>query len=275
MQVYTPCFMSTSSETGSEVFEVKYFDRKAYLSQSPQFYKQMAMASGFEKIFCFGPVFRAEPSFTTRHVTEFTGWDFEMSFIDSHADIMDAEEDMLIAGFKNLQENLHLDIEVPAKPFPRITLKDAKKKLKAAGIKSEKENDFSPEEERELSVMIKKEFNHDFVFVTEYPIEVRPFYHMRHADNPTLTKSFDLLYKGIEITTGAQREHRVDILERQALEKGMSLEELKDYINFFRYGCPNHGGAGIGPARIVMKILDIPNIKEACFLPRDVRRLTP
>lgn len=275
MQVYTPCLMNTASETGSEVFAVKYFDRQAYLSQSPQFYKQMAMAAGFEKVFCFGPVFRAEPSFTSRHVTEFTGWDFEMSFIDSHDDIMNAEEDMLIAGFESIKQNLDIEIDIPTKPFPRISLKAAKEKLKAAGIKSEKENDFSPEEERELSAMIKQEFGHDFVFIIDYPIDVRPFYHMRHQDDPTLTKSYDLLYRGLEITTGAQREHRVDILTKQALEKGMSLEELKDYLNFFRYGCPNHGGAGIGPARIVMKILEIQNIKEACFLPRDVRRLTP
>ena len=275
IQVNTPCLMSTASETGSEVFEVKYFDRKAYLSQSPQFYKQMAMAAGLEKVFVYGPVFRAEPSYTTRHVTEFTGWDFEMSFIDSHYDIMDAEEDMLIAGFKRLKEDLGLEVDIPSKPFPRISLKDAKTKLKEAGVKSEKENDFSPEEERELCALIKKELGHDFIFVVDYPISTRPFYHMRHADDNSLTKSFDLLYRGLEITTGAQREHRPEILEKQALEKGMNLEELKDYLNFFRYGCPNHGGAGIGPARIVMKILDVPNVKEACFLPRDVRRLTP
>ncbi len=275
IQIYTPCFMSTASETGSEVFEVKYFDKKAYLSQSPQFYKQMAMAAGLEKVFTFGPVFRAEPSFTSRHVTEFTGWDFEVSFIESHADIMDIEEGLLVAGFKKVKEDLGLDIEVPSQPFPRITLAEAKEKLKAAGIKSEKDFDFSTEEEKEFGDIIKKETGHDFVFVTDYPIEARPFYHMRYEDKPGVSKSFDLLYRGLEITTGAQREHRVDILEKQAVEKGMDLEELKDYINFFRYGCPSHGGVGIGPARIIMKILGLNNVKEACFLPRDVKRLTP
>lgn len=274
IQVYTPCFMSTASETGSEVFEVKYFDRKAYLAQSPQFYKQMAIASGFERVFAFGTVFRAEPSFTTRHVTEFTGWDFEMAYIESHEDIMLAEEGMLVAGFAKLKE-LGIDLEVPKTPFPRISLADAKQKLQAASITSEKDHDFSPEEERELSSIIKQEQNHDFVFVTDYPIEARPFYHMRHADNPKLTKSFDLLYRGVEITTGAQREHRIDILEAQAKEKAMDLEELKDYLNFFRYGCPDHGGAGIGPARLIMRILNLSSVKEACFLPRDVKRLNP
>lgn len=273
-QVYTPCLMNTASETGSEVFEVKYFDRKAYLSQSPQFYKQMAIASGLEKVFTFGPVFRAEKSFTTRHVTEFTGWDFEFAFIQSHHDIMDVEEKLLVSGFKKLQETVLPEIEVPTQPFPRMTLADVKVKLKAAGITSEKEGDLSPEEEREICRIIKEETGHDFIFVTDYPAETRAFYHMRYPGTDT-TKSFDLLYRGVEITTGAQREHRVDVLEKQAIEKGMNLEELKDYINFFRFGCPPHGGVGIGPARLIMKILNLSSVKEACFLPRDVRRLIP
>jgi aspartyl-tRNA synthetase len=274
MQIYTPCLMSTASETGSEVFEVKYFDRKAYLSQSPQFYKQMAIASGLEKVFTFGPVFRAEKSFTTRHVTEFTGWDFEFAYIDSHHDIMDVEEKLLVSGFAKLKESVLPDIEVPTTPFPRMTLSDVKIKLKIAGVASEKQGDLSPEEEREICRLIKKEKGHDFIFVTDYPAETRAFYHMRYPDSD-ITRSFDLLYCGVEITTGAQREHRIEILEKQAVEKGMDLEELKDYLNFFRYGCPPHGGVGIGPARLIMKILDLNSVKEACFLPRDVRRLIP
>ncbi|HNU81114.1 MAG TPA: aspartate--tRNA(Asn) ligase [bacterium] len=274
MQIYTPCFMNTASETGSEVFEVKYFDRQAYLSQSPQFYKQMAIASGFEKVFMTGPVFRAEASYTSRHVTEFTGWDFEFADIESHHDIMALEERTLIRAFGKVKE-LGLDIEIPAAPFPKMSLAEVKEKLKAAGIKSEKDYDLSPEEEREICRLVKEEFNHDFIFVTDYPIAARPFYHMRHADNPGLTKSFDLLYRGLEVTTGSQREHRLDVLEKQALEKEMNLEELHDYFNFFRYGCPAHGGVGIGPARLVMKIVGADNVKEACFLPRDAKRLRP
>jgi len=274
IQIYTPCLMSTASETGSEVFTVKYFDRQAYLSQSPQFYKQMAIASGFEKVFMTGPVFRAEASFTSRHVTEFTGWDFEFANIESHSDIMDLEERALASGFAKVKE-LGLDLEVPSMPFPRMTLAEVKEKLKAAGIKSEKDHDLSPEEEREICRLIKEEKNHDFIFVTDYPIAARPFYHMRHENNPGLTKSFDLLYRGVEVTTGAQREHRLDILQKQAVEKEMNLEELHDYLNFFRYGCPAHGGVGIGPARLVMKIVGAENVKEVCFLPRDVKRLRP
>ncbi len=275
IQVYAPSLMMSPSESGSEVFKVQYFDRTAFLAQSPQFYKQLAMASGFEKVFMVGPVFRAEPSYTTRHMTEFTGWDFEISYVESHHGVMDEEEKMLVAGFKALKEDLGMEVEVPTRPFPRITMAEAKEKLKNSGIPSAKEHDLSPEEEREISRIIKEETGHDFVFLTDWHISIRPFYHMRHEDNTELTKSFDLLYRGLEITTGAQREHRVDVLEKQAIEKGMKLEEIGYYLDFFRYGCPPHGGAGVGPGRIIMQILGLPSVKEATFLPRDVKRITP
>jgi len=276
IQLYPPAFMSTPSETGADVFEVNYFDRKAYLAQSPQFYKQMGIASGFEKVFMVGPVFRAEPSFTTRHLTEFTGWDFEMAYIESHHDVMDQEEGMIVAGFERLKEKFpELDIEVPKRPFPRMTMVEAKKILKSLGVESGEEHDLSPEEERAISEYIKKEKDHEFVFVHDYHKSKSAFYHMRLADDPDRSRRADLLYRGIEVTTLAQREHRPEILEKQAKEKGMDLEPLKDYINFFRFGCPPHGGAGIGPGRFIMKILDLPNVREATYLPRDVKRLNP
>ncbi len=276
IQVYPPAFMSTPSESGAEVFEVKYFDRKAYLAQSPQFYKQMAMAAGFEKVFMASPVFRAEQSFTTRHLTEFTGWDFEISYIKDHHDIMDAEEGMIVAGFERLKKVMpELDITVPERPFPRIPMLEAKKILAERGISSAEDYDVSPEEERALSEYVKEKYNHEFVFLTDYHKSKSAFYHMRHPDNSDFSRRADLLYRGIEVTTMAQREHRPEILEKQAQEKGMDLEPLTDYINFFRYGCPPHGGAGIGPGRFIMKILDLPNVREATFLPRDVKRLNP
>lgn len=275
-QLYTPSFMSTPSETGAEVFEVNYFEGKAYLAQSPQFYKQMGIASGFERVFMAGPVFRAEASFTTRHLTEFTGWDFELGFIDSHHDVMDEEEAMLVAGFESVKAACpDLDITVPSRPFPRISMVDAKKILKERGIASPEEHDLAPEEERAICDYVKEKHNHDFVFITDYHVSKSAFYHMRHTDMPDRSRRADLLFKGIEVTTLAQREHRIDILEKQALEKGMSLEALKDYLNFFRYGCPPHGGAGIGPNRLVMKILDLQNVRETAYLPRDVKRLNP
>ena len=276
IQLYPPSFMSTASESGASVFEVKYFDRKAYLAQSPQFYKQMAMAAGFEKVFMTSPVFRAEESFTTRHMTEFTGWDFEISYIDDHNDIMDAEEGMIVSGFERLLKIFpDLNITVPKRPFPRIAMLEAKKILAERGILSQEEYDVSPEEERALCDYVKEKYNHEFVFLTEYHKSKSAFYHMRLADDPERSRRADLLYRGLEVTTLAQREHRPEILEKQALEKGMNLEPLKDYINFFRWGCPPHGGAGIGPGRFIMKILDLPNVREATFLPRDVKRLNP
>jgi aspartyl-tRNA synthetase len=275
VQVYGPSFMNSPSESGSEVFEVKYFDRKAYLAQSPQFYKQMAMAAGFEKVFMTGPVFRAEPSYTTRHMTEFTGWDFEISYIESHHDVMDELEMFLVSGFEEVHKTGLVEVEVPTRPFPRITMSEAKKLLRENQIPSEKEHDLSPEEERALAKIVKEKFNHDFVFLIDWHKSIRPFYHMRHADNAELTKSFDLLYRGLEIVTGAQREHRYEVLIEQAKEKGMDLEQLNYYIDFFRYGCPPHGGIGLGPGRVIMQLMGLSSVKEATFLPRDVKRLTP
>ncbi len=272
-QIYSPALMSAASESGAEVFEVKYFEGKAYLAQSPQFYKQMAIASGFEKIFMVGPVFRAELSFTTRHMTEFTGWDFEIAYINSHHDIMDTEEAMLKSGFANLLTAGLIDEEIKV-PFARIPFAEAKNKLKQAGISSEKAGDLSPDEERGICKIVKEETGSEFVFITDYPKDNRAFYHMR--DEATgLTKGFDLLYKGVEITTGAQREHRYDMLVKQAAEKGLTEESLSDYLKFFKFGCPPHGGVGIGPGRIVAQILGLASVKEATFLPRDVKRLRP
>jgi len=268
-QIYTPTFMGTASETGADVFAVKYFDKTAYLAQSPQFYKQMAIVAGMSRVFMTGTVYRAEKSNTNRHVTEFTGWDLEVADIENLEELMKIEEEMLVASMSAVT-----DFTAPSLPFPRISLAEAKEKLAKKGIKSEAPDDFSSEEEKTLGLIAQEEFNHDFLFITDYPNTARPFYHMR--DEATgLTKSYDLLYKGLEITTGAIREHRIEILEKQALEKGMNLEELKDYLNFFRYGAPAHGGMGIGPARIIMKMLDLNNIKEAILLPRDVKRLNP
>jgi len=276
IQIYTPSFMSTPSESGADVFEVKYFDRKAYLAQSPQFYKQMAIASGLERVFMVGPIFRAEESFTTRHMTEFTGWDFEIAYIENHHDIMDKEEGMIISGFEQLKKVFpDINLEIPITPFPRIKMTEAKKILVGLGVESGEEHDLSPEEERAISEYVKKEHGNDFVFITEYHKSKSAFYHMRLDEKSDYSRRADLLFRGIEVTTLAQREHRPEILEKQALEKGMDLKPLSDYLNFFKYGCPPHGGGGIGPGRFIMKILDLPNVREATFLPRDVKRLNP
>ncbi|HEX7260097.1 MAG TPA: aspartate--tRNA(Asn) ligase [Candidatus Saccharimonadia bacterium] len=283
IQIYSPKLINTASESGAEVFEVAYFDRKAYLAQSPQFYKQMAMASGLEKVFEAGPVFRAEPSFTTRHSTEFTGYDLELAYVDSHQDVMEVQEELLVAMMQAakkaygpaISEHYGERVVVPSRPFPQVTLQEAKEMLQAAGVKSEKADDLNPEEERELSKLIQARDGHEFVFVTDYPVTARPFYHMRYEDKPGLTKSYDLLFRGIEITTGAQREHRHEVLIAQAQEKHMDLDSLSFYFNFFKYGCPPHGGLGMGPNRLLMRLFNVPSLREAMYVYRGPHRLVP
>jgi len=285
IEMHSPKTMGTPSESGAELFEIKYFERTAYLAQSPQFYKQMAMAAGYENVFEIGPVFRADPSFTSRHMTEFTGVDMEMSWIDDHDDVMKFMENWLAFSFQAVKDKhdeeikafLGTELTVPTVPFPRMTMAEAYQLLKTMDYKlpPEKKGDLDPGAERALGAYVKEKYGNDFVFVTDWPATVRPFYHMRYADNPTLTKSFDLLGKGLEVTTGAQREHRYDVLAAQALEKGLTLPPIQNYLNYFRYGCPPHGGFGLGLSRLLMVLLDLPNIREAVYLFRGPNRLEP
>ncbi len=283
IEIHSPKITATATESGAELFEVKYFDRKASLAQSPQLYKQMAMAAGLEKVFEVGPVFRANPSFTSRHDTEFTMYDIEMSFIESHHDLMAEEEKMVTEMIKAVKEKYGEDIKklydrelvVPTIPFPRLTLKEAKIILATLGVPNERGDDMSPEEERAICDYVKKEHGHEFVFIHEFPTSVRAFYSMRDEKDPTITKSFDLLWNGIEITSGAQREHRVEQLSKQIKEQGLDVKSFKTYIDFFRYGCPPHGGFAPGPTRMLMKIFNIANVREVTYLYRGVKRLTP
>lgn len=284
-EMHSPKIMGTPSESGAELFEVQYFERKAFLSQSPQFYKQMAMAAGYDKVFEIGPVFRADPSFTSRHMTEFTGVDVEISWIDSHDDVMKFHEEWLAYVYKRvkelhgdeIKERLGVEIVVPTTPFPRLTMSEAYAILKAQdyALPPERKGDIDPGGERLLGKHVKEKYGNDFVFITDWPIAVRPFYHMRYADNPQITKSFDLLGNGLEITTGAQREHRIDILLKQAKEKGLSPEPIQFYLDFFRYGCPPHGGFGMGLNRLLMVLLGLNNVREATYLFRGPNRLSP
>ncbi len=285
LEVHSPKLTGSPSESGAELFSLDYFERKAYLAQSPQFYKQMAMAAGFERIFEIGPVFRADPSFTARHMTEFTGVDMEFSWIDSHEDVMAFEENWLqyvYARVKEqhgdmIKETFEVDLVVPQVPFPRIPMREAVEILKSRGyvMPADKKGDIDPAGEREIAAYVKEKFGHEFVFLTDWPITVRPFYHMRLAGDETLTRSFDLIANGLEITTGAQREHRVDVLTRQALEKGLTLEPIQYYLDFFRYGCPPHGGFGLGLTRLIMVMLNLSNIREAVYIFRGPTRLNP
>jgi aspartyl-tRNA synthetase len=284
IELHTPKFMGSASESGAELFKVEYFDGVAYLAQSPQFYKQMAMAAGFGRVFEIGPVFRANPSFTSRHDTEFTSVDVEISWIDSHEEVMAFEERWLAHVLERVKETHGEQIEatfetemvVPVVPFPRVTLADAKQMLRENGHEAPgAEHDLDPPSERALSALIKEQHGHEFVFVTDYPTTVRPFYHMRHPDQPTLTKSFDLLWRGIELTTGAQREHRYEQLLAQARDKGVETGPIQYYLDFFRFGAPPHGGFGFGLTRLLMQLLGQDNVREVTFLYRGPHRLEP
>lgn len=286
IEIHSPKLMWSQSESGSELFKLEYFwDKTAYLAQSPQFYKQLAMTAGFDKVFEIWPVFRANPSFTSRHDTEFTMIDLEMSWVESHEDVMRVEEEMLRKLLTDLKwrygdavEKLFGEkINIPETPFPRITLDDARRivfeKYKHEMPHTE---DLDPEGERLIFRHVQEEYGHDFVFVTDYPTSVRPFYHMRYPDKPNVTKSFDLLWKWLEITTGAQREHRVDILSDQIAEKGLLDQEgIQNYLKFFNNGAPPHGWFGLWLTRMLMILLWKKNVREVTYLYRWPNRLTP
>jgi aspartyl-tRNA synthetase len=284
IELHTPKLMGSASESGAELFRVDYFDGDAFLAQSPQFYKQMAMAAGFGKVFEIGPVFRANPSFTSRHDTEFTSVDVEISWIDSHGDVMAFEERWLehvLATVKEvhgeqIEATFGTEVVVPELPFPRVSLEGAKQMLRERGHEPPGEgHDLDPPSERALSEIIREQHGHEFAFVTDYPTTVRPFYHMRHPDQPGLTKSFDLLWRGIELTTGAQREHRYEQLLAQAHDKGVDTDSIQYYLDFFRFGAPPHGGFGFGLTRLLMQLLGQDNVREVTFLYRGPHRLEP
>ena len=282
IEIHTPKLIGTASESGSDVFEVKYFDRNAYLAQSPQFYKQMAMASGFERIFEVGPVFRAEKSFTSKHTTEFTGFDLEFSYIDSFYDVMKMEEELITYMLKEVKEKygeeikelFGMDVIVPETPFPIMKLADLYDELeKEFGytVDESEKGDLTTEAERLSYDLVKKKYNHEFLFVTDFDAEKRAFYHMR--DEKGIPQGYDLIWRGVEITTGAQREHRYDILAKQAAEKGLE-KDVEFYLEFFKYGCPPHGGFGIGIDRLTMLMLGM-HIKDSMFIFRGPNRLNP
>jgi aspartyl-tRNA synthetase len=281
-EIHSPKLISAASESGADVFELEYFGGKAYLAQSPQFYKQMAMAAGFERVFECGPVFRAEKSHTNKHATEFTGFDLEMSYIDSFHDVMLLEERMMRRMLEtvktrcgdDLKRLWGVEVTVPAVPFPVMTLGEVYGELnKRYGYSPPESNpeDLTTEAEQLCERLAKDMYGHEFLFVTGYGAGKRAFYHMRDENGVPL--GYDLLWKGIEITTGAQREHRYDILKRQADERGLG-EDVRHYLEFFKYGCPPHGGFGMGLDRITMVTMNIA-IKEAMFLFRGPNRLTP
>ncbi|MEG2620975.1 MAG: aspartate--tRNA(Asn) ligase [Bacilli bacterium] len=281
-EIHTPKICATGAESGAEMFKLDYFGQTACLSQSPQFYKQMAMASNFDRVFEIAPVFRAENSHTSYHATEILMLDAEISWINSVNDVMD-EEEKWVKYFmtklkqkysEDIRKQFNVEISDVSEDFPRISFDECKKIMKEKyNYIAEKTDDLERKEEELICKYAKEKYRSDFVFITNFPYSARSFYVMK--DENKVTQTYDLLFKGIEITSGAQREHRYDVLEKQIKEKGLNPKDLQFYLDFFKYGCPPHGGFGVGLGRIMMQIFEIDNIREATFIYRGPTRLNP
>ncbi len=279
-EVQLPKIVGKDAEGGAGVFEVDYFGHKAGLATSPQLYKQI-MVPVFERVFATGNIFRAEKHSTSRHLNEYTSLDFEMGFIEDHLDVMAVLEqiikDMVSSVKENNSKELQLfGVEAPSIPkeIPIMKLSEAQKVLKSEfDIDAEGDPDLEPEHERKLSEYAKQKFDSDFIFITHYPVSKRPFYTYPDEKDEGFTKSFDLLFRGIEIATGGQRRHNYDSVVEGLKEKGLNPEEFSFYLQAFKTGMPPHGGVGLGLERLTEKFLNLSNVKEATLFPRDLNRI--
>ncbi|WP_369899879.1 aspartate--tRNA(Asn) ligase [Bacillus manliponensis] len=280
-RIFTPKLVSQGAEGGANVFQIEYFGKEAYLAQSPQFYKQMMVAGGLERVFEIAPVYRAEHHNSSRHLNEYISLDVELAFIEDVYEVMQLETDVLRYMFQKVKQICAkelelLQIEVPViTEMPKLTVTEAQNILQKNYKKESPFGDLDSEGEKLLGKYVKETYNSDFVFITHYPKETRPMYTIPNKENPSITDSFDLLYKGLEITSGAQRIHEYDLLARSFEEKGLHIENFESYMDTFRYGCPPHGGFAIGLERLVYKLLNLSNVREASAFPRDCTRLVP
>lgn len=280
-EVHTPKLVETGAEGGANIFKLNYFGKEAYLAQSPQFYKQI-MVGVFERVFEIAPVFRAEKFDSSRHLNEYTSVDFEMGFIHGFEEIMDMEERMISYTMAFLKEHYQkelelLKVQLPEMiPIPRVKFMEAKEMIaKAYGREIKDFEDFEPQEEKLLCELMRKNTGSEFVFVTHYPSKKRPFYAMEAAENTEETLSFDLLFRGLEVTTGGQRIHEYKEQVEKLQRRGMHVENFESYLMMHKYGMPPHGGLGLGLERFTAKLLGFENVRYATLFPRDVNRLTP
>ncbi|WP_421908141.1 aspartate--tRNA(Asn) ligase [Methanolacinia petrolearia] len=277
INITTSKIVAAATEGGTELFPIAYFDKEAFLNQSPQLYKQMMMAAGFDKVFEIGPIFRAEEHNTTRHLNEATSIDVEVSFAD-HNDVMELLEKVIIAAYgaveKNCQneiETLGIEFEVPKTPFPKVTYAEA---IDIAAISIDEEISYGDDLSTAAERAIGDEMGEHY-FITDWPTSIKPYYAMPYEDEPEICKAFDLMHPKMELSSGAQRIHQHDLLVEQIREKGLSPDSFEFYLKPFRYGMPPHAGWGLGMERLIMTMLDLPNIREAVLFPRDRHRLTP
>ena len=280
IEVHTPKIAAEGAEGGATLFKVDYFGKEAFLSQSPQLYKQMLMATGLDRVFEIAPAYRAELSDTVRHISEFTSYDAEVAFIESQEEVLDILENSVAHGMTHVKsmggkilESLGVDVQIPKTPIPRITYSEALEMLDSKGKTIKSGDDIDTEGEKIIGGFMKEK-GHDLYYIIEYPWSAQPFYKMV-KDDDELTHSFDLGYKGDEMASGGQREHRVDVLVKRMKEKGLNPDDFEFYLKTFRYGMPPHGGWGLGIERLVQKMLDLPNIRETVIFPRDRMRLVP
>jgi nondiscriminating aspartyl-tRNA synthetase len=280
-EIRTPKIVAGNAEGGANVFKLEYFGSKAFLAQSPQFYKQ-TMVGVYDRVFEAAPVFRAEKHNTTRHLNEYTSMDFEMGYIEGFEDIMAMETEMLRYVINFLSEQYAkecklLEVTLPDMSKIPVVRFDEAKRLVSEKYDRKIKNpyDLEPEEEVLIGKYFKEEFDSDFVFVTHYPSKKRPFYAMDDPSDPKFTLSFDLLFKGMEITTGGQRIHDYDIQVAKMIARGMNPEEFANFLMIHKHGMPPHGGLGIGLERLTMKLLDETNVRETTMFPRDLSRLEP
>lgn len=280
IEMQTPKLVGAAAEGGATLFPVQYYDKKAYLSQSQQLYKQMMLSAGFDRVFEIAPTFRAEVSHTLRHLAEFTHFDFEMAWIKDTDDVLKILENLFVTVLKQLKEKnkeelefLKVNVEIPKLPFPRVKYEDALKILNKSGAKLKFGDDIGTEDEKKLGKLIKSQYKTDAYFIIKYPWGLKPFYIMK--DGLKLSSGFDFEYKGEEMASGGQREHRYDVLVSNIREKGLKPKDFEFYLNAFRYSSPPHGGFGLGIDRLVKCILNLENIREAVLFPRDPERLTP
>ncbi|BCS90662.1 MAG: aspartate--tRNA(Asn) ligase [Candidatus Micrarchaeota archaeon] len=280
IQVFTPCIIGAPSESGAEMFSIVYFDREGFLRQDPQLHRQLTIAGGFERIFEVGPSWRAEKSHTNRHLCELRSIAVEMAYINDERDIMNLEEDLVIAMLKEVKEScnkelkiLNKEVNIPKKPFPEVTYPEIYDLLKRLGINIKYGEEHSWEAEVKLGQYFLKEYGSEFFFIRRFPFKHKPFYVMRYDDNPEWARSVDLIFKGVEISSGGQRENRYNKLIENVNEKGM--KNISWFTDFFKYGVPPHGGFAIGIERITKQLLDIENIREVALFPRDPERMLP
>jgi aspartyl-tRNA synthetase len=282
IEIHTPKIIATATEGGTELFPMKYFERDAFLAQSPQLYKQIMMASGLDRVFEIAPIFRAEEHNTTRHLNEAWSIDAEMAFIESEDEVMGLLERLVAHAINYVREHnekelkiLNFELEEPKLPFRRITYTQALEILKDLGKEIPWGEDIDTEGEKMLGQYIKETYDEDLYFIYQYPSEAKPFYIMRYDDKPEISRAFDLEYRGVEITSGGQREHRYEKLKEQIAEKGLKVESFEFYLKAFRYGMPPHGGFGLGAERLLKQMLNLNNIREVILFPRDRKRLEP